>query len=112
MGGATHGGIEVRPLGGEDGAWADALLRQTWGEGAARRGELVPLDGLPGFVARLNDLVALRRGAVAESRRRLKPSIPERGYLGIPIAHELELQLELRPGGPAHPAAAGSPRRP
>ena len=40
------------------------------------------------------DLVALHRHAVAESRR-LKPSIPERDGRGIPIAHELELDLLL-----------------
>ena len=41
------------------------------------------------------DLVALHRHAVSESRRRLKPSIPERDAQGIPIAHELELELLL-----------------
>jgi uncharacterized protein YhfF/L-amino acid N-acyltransferase YncA len=41
------------------------------------------------------DLVALHRDAVAESRR-LKPEIPAVGCDGIPIAHELELQLRLR----------------
>jgi ribosomal protein S18 acetylase RimI-like enzyme len=40
------------------------------------------------------DLVALHRHAVASSRR-LKPSIPERDAKGIPIAHELELELLL-----------------
>ena len=41
------------------------------------------------------DLVAFRRGAVDDTRRRLKPSIPERGADGVPIAHELELELRL-----------------
>jgi GNAT superfamily N-acetyltransferase len=41
------------------------------------------------------DLVAFHRDAVMDSRRRLKPSIPERGPNGIPIAHELELELLL-----------------
>lgn len=41
------------------------------------------------------DIVALHRNAVAESRR-LRPSIPERDADGIPMAHELELELELR----------------
>jgi ribosomal protein S18 acetylase RimI-like enzyme len=41
------------------------------------------------------DLVALHRHAVSDSRRRLKPSIPERGANGVPIAHELELELRL-----------------
>jgi ribosomal protein S18 acetylase RimI-like enzyme len=41
------------------------------------------------------DLVAFHRGAVSESRRRLKPSIPERDEHGVAIAHELELELQL-----------------
>ena len=40
------------------------------------------------------DLVALRHHALRESRR-LKPSIPELGSHGIPLAHELELELRL-----------------
>jgi ribosomal protein S18 acetylase RimI-like enzyme len=40
------------------------------------------------------EIVALHRNAVAEARR-LKPSIPERDTHGIPIAHELELELRL-----------------
>ena len=40
------------------------------------------------------DLVAVHRWAVDEARR-LKPGIPERGELGIPIMHELELELLL-----------------
>lgn len=43
------------------------------------------------------DLVALHRNAVDEARKRLKPSIAERDELGIPIAHELELELRLDP---------------
>ena len=42
------------------------------------------------------DLIALHRDAVTAARRALKPSIPERGAHGIPIAHELELELRLR----------------
>jgi ribosomal protein S18 acetylase RimI-like enzyme len=41
------------------------------------------------------EIVAFHRHAVTEARRRLKPSIPERGAHGIPIAHELELELQL-----------------
>jgi ribosomal protein S18 acetylase RimI-like enzyme len=41
------------------------------------------------------DLVALHRNAVTDARRTLKPSIPERGAHDIPIAHELELELQL-----------------
>jgi ribosomal protein S18 acetylase RimI-like enzyme len=40
------------------------------------------------------DIAALHRNAVAEARR-LKPSIPARDAEGIPIAHELELELRL-----------------
>ncbi|WP_433173551.1 GNAT family N-acetyltransferase [Actinoallomurus sp. CA-150999] len=40
------------------------------------------------------DLVAVHRDAVARSRA-LKPSIPEVGLDGIPIRHELELELPL-----------------
>jgi GNAT superfamily N-acetyltransferase len=43
------------------------------------------------------DLVAFRRHAVSEARRSLKPSISERDEAGIPIAHELELELLLQP---------------
>jgi GNAT superfamily N-acetyltransferase len=47
------------------------------------------------------DIVALHRHAVSDARRRLKPSIPNRDGDGIPIAHELELEmlLEARRGG-------------
>jgi ribosomal protein S18 acetylase RimI-like enzyme len=43
------------------------------------------------------DICAFRRGAVNESRRTLKPSIPVRDERGVPIAHELELELLLAP---------------
>ena len=41
------------------------------------------------------EIVAFHRHAVTEARRQLKPSIPERGTHGIPIAHELELEVRL-----------------
>ena len=41
------------------------------------------------------EIVAFHRHAVTEARRLLKPTIPERGAHGIPIAHELELELRL-----------------
>ena len=41
------------------------------------------------------DLCAFRRDAINEYRRTIKPSIPERAENGIPIAHELELELLL-----------------
>ncbi len=46
------------------------------------------------------DIVAFHRDAVTEARRHLKPSIPEHGAHGIPIAHELELELRLAPRRP------------
>ena len=41
------------------------------------------------------EIVAFHRHAVTEARRRLKPTIPLHGVHGIPIAHELELELRL-----------------
>jgi GNAT superfamily N-acetyltransferase len=41
------------------------------------------------------DLVALHRDAVTAGRR-LKPGIPALGLDGIPLRHELELELRLR----------------
>ncbi|HYI17936.1 MAG TPA: GNAT family N-acetyltransferase [Solirubrobacteraceae bacterium] len=41
------------------------------------------------------DLAALRHGAVDDARRTLKPEIPETGRDGIPLRHELELELPL-----------------
>lgn len=41
------------------------------------------------------EIVAFRRHAVTEAHRHLKPSIPERGSHGIPIANELQLELCL-----------------
>jgi tRNA pseudouridine38-40 synthase len=43
------------------------------------------------------EIVAFHPHAVTESRRNLKPTIGERGVHGIPIAHELELELRLDP---------------
>jgi GNAT superfamily N-acetyltransferase len=40
------------------------------------------------------DIVAFHRHAVSDARS-LKPSIPDRDAMGIPIAHELELELCL-----------------
>ena len=41
------------------------------------------------------EIVAFHRHAVTEARRDLKPSIPELGLHGIPIAHEFELERRL-----------------
>lgn len=43
------------------------------------------------------EIVAFHRHAVTEARRQLKPTIPNHGAHGIPIAHELELELRLQP---------------
>jgi ribosomal protein S18 acetylase RimI-like enzyme len=43
------------------------------------------------------EIVAFHRHAVTNARRLLKPSIPELGTHGIPIAHEFELELRLQP---------------
>jgi GNAT superfamily N-acetyltransferase len=153
--------IEVRPLEPA----GRALVIERWAPEIARRGELVAIDGLPGFTAWIGndraglltyavrgpelevvtlesllpgrgvgralmdaargaaveadcrrlwlittndniralafyqrwgmDLCAFRRGAIAEYRRTIKPSIPERAENGIPVAHELELELLL-----------------
>jgi GNAT superfamily N-acetyltransferase len=157
--------IEVRAIDVDDHGWVERVQAASWDGAAARRGELIPLAGLPGFVARMDgervglatyairadecevvtiesrvegrgvaralldavrgiaesagcrrmwlvtsndnvralalyqrwgmDLVAFRRGAIDDSRRRLKPSIPERNVDGVPIAHELELERRL-----------------
>jgi ribosomal protein S18 acetylase RimI-like enzyme len=42
------------------------------------------------------EIVAVHLHAVTEARRHLKPTIPERGAHGIPIAHEFELELRLQ----------------
>ena len=42
-------------------------------------------------------LAALHRGAVDDSRARLKPEIPEIGGYQIPLRDELELEQELAP---------------
>jgi hypothetical protein len=57
----------------------------------ARRGELIDVLALPGFVA--------EGGAVVDSRGRLKPRISTTGSYGIPVRDELELELRLRPPG-------------
>ena len=160
--------VEVRPLTGDDRAWAVRVETESWGEPVvARLGELVDPTSLPGFVAVLDgeragllsyavrgdecevvtlrslregrgvaralldavrdaaielgcrrlwlittndnlraldlyqrwgmEIVAFHRDGVREARR-LKPGIPERNARGIPIAHELELELRLVSG--------------
>jgi ribosomal protein S18 acetylase RimI-like enzyme len=41
------------------------------------------------------DWVGFHRDAVTEARRLLKPEIPERGEGGVPIRHEIELEILL-----------------
>jgi GNAT superfamily N-acetyltransferase len=56
------------------------------------------------FYQRLGwDLVALHRGAV-DAARLLKPEISRVGLDGIPLRHELELELPLSAGVPRSPA--------
>jgi GNAT superfamily N-acetyltransferase len=52
------------------------------------------VDALRFYQRRGFRLAALHRGAVDESRARLKPEIPEVGDHGIPIRDELELERE------------------
>jgi ribosomal protein S18 acetylase RimI-like enzyme len=155
----------VRRLESGDGALVDRLMQAAWGSVVvARRGEVVDVTGLPGFVARLDgtdvglavvavrddqyevvaistqvegrgvgrallercvrdarergcrrlwltttnnnvralafyqrnglDLCAFRRDGVSASRR-VKPSIPAHDATGVPIRHELDLELVL-----------------
>jgi ribosomal protein S18 acetylase RimI-like enzyme len=43
------------------------------------------------------EIVAFHRHAVTEARSHLKPSIPQLGMQGIPVAHEFELEVRLHP---------------
>jgi ribosomal protein S18 acetylase RimI-like enzyme len=75
------------------------------GLGCRRLWLITTNDNLPAlrFYQRLGwDLVALHRGAV-DGARRLKPEIPQVGLDGIPLRHELELEL-LLPGADPQPA--------
>ena len=56
------------------------------------------IDALRFYQRRGFRLAALRRGAVDDSRTRLKPEIAEIGYHGIPLRDELELELSLTHG--------------
>jgi ribosomal protein S18 acetylase RimI-like enzyme len=53
------------------------------------------LDALRFYQRRGFRLAALHRGAVDDSRARLKPEIPEVGAYGIPLRDELELDKRL-----------------
>jgi ribosomal protein S18 acetylase RimI-like enzyme len=47
------------------------------------------------------EIVAFHRHGVSNARKRLKPSIPNRDAKGIPIVHELELELRFEPRRPS-----------
>ncbi len=53
------------------------------------------LDALRFYQRKGFDLCALHRNEVAKARQH-KPSIPLRGSFGIPIRHEIELELSIR----------------
>ena len=58
------------------------------------------IDALRFYQRRGFTLVALHRGAVDESRARLKPDIPTVGDHGIPLRDELELEQPVVPVRP------------
>ncbi|WP_051761192.1 GNAT family N-acetyltransferase [Microbispora rosea] len=79
-------------------ALVDAVAGAARAGGAVRLWLITTNDNLRAlrFYQRYGfDLVAVHRDAVARSRE-LKPSIPEIGLDGIPIRHELELELPSR----------------
>ncbi|GAB3967966.1 GNAT family N-acetyltransferase [Actinoallomurus acanthiterrae] len=87
----------VREGAGVGTALVDAVAGAARAAGAARLWLVTTNDNLRAlrFYQRYGfDLVAVHRDAVARSRA-LKPSIPEVGLDGIPIRHELELELRL-----------------
>jgi len=59
------------------------------------------VDALRFYQRRGFRLATLHRGAVDDSRARLKPEIPEIGDHRIPLRDELELEHELVPELPA-----------
>jgi GNAT superfamily N-acetyltransferase len=70
--------------------------------GCRRAWVLTTNDNLPAlrFYQRSGwDLIRLHHDAVNEWRRTVKPRIAERGLDGIPIAHALELELDLHEDG-------------
>lgn len=80
-------------------ALVDAVAEAARAAGAVRLWLITTNDNLRAlrFYQRYGfDLVAVHRDAVARSRA-LKPSIPEIGLDGIPIRHELELELPSPP---------------
>jgi ribosomal protein S18 acetylase RimI-like enzyme len=79
-------------------ALVDAVTAEARQAGCSTLWVLTTNDNTPAlrFYQRAGfDLVALHRGAVDEARRELKPEIPEVGRDGIPLRHELVLELAL-----------------
>lgn len=98
-----HGEMEVVTVDafvaglGAGGALLEAAAEEARRQGCRRLWLITTNDNTPAlrfYQRRGLRLVALHRGAVAESRR-LKPEIPAIGLDGIPIADELELELRL-----------------
>jgi GNAT superfamily N-acetyltransferase len=87
----------VREGAGVGTALVDAVVEAARAAGVVRLWLITTNDNLRAlrFYQRYGfDLVGVHRDAVAGSRA-LKPSIPEVGLDGIPIRHELELELSL-----------------
>ncbi|MGW7821758.1 GNAT family N-acetyltransferase [Streptomyces puniciscabiei] len=83
-------------------ALVDAVVRAARAVGARRLWLVTTNDNVRAlrFYQRYGfDLVAVHRDAVARSRT-LKPAIPQLGMDGIPIRHELELELRLSSADP------------
>ncbi|HEX2415456.1 MAG TPA: GNAT family N-acetyltransferase [Thermoleophilaceae bacterium] len=82
---------------GAGGALLDAAADEARRRGCGRLWLITTNDNTPAlrFYQRHGmSLVALHRGALAESRR-LKPEIPAVGLDGIPLTDELELELRF-----------------
>ena len=85
-----------------EGMWIGSVLLEKAAEAAREAGctrmRLITtndnVDALRFYQKRGWRLVALRPGAIEESRK-LKPEIPETGNDGIPIRDEIELELRL-----------------
>lgn len=90
--------IDAFPAGaGTGGMLLDALTELGRRNGWRRLWLVISNDNLPALRTYQRhgfDLVAVHRGAIARSRE-LKPQIPLIGMDGIPIDHEIELELRL-----------------
>jgi ribosomal protein S18 acetylase RimI-like enzyme len=90
--------LAVEPGAGVGSALVRALVAIARDAGAGEIRVTTTNDNLTalGFYQRRGfRLVELRAGAVDESRRTFKPSIPETGADGLPLRDELELGLDL-----------------